>query len=73
MFAIPECRLNTTRTSVPRFLLFDADQLRRSALNFAVGRPPVAILMVAPLPIHGGYPQYICLPDTELADVPGGI
>lgn len=29
--------------------------------------------MVAALPIHGGYAQYICLPESELTPVPAGL
>src|SRR5262244_3567344 len=29
--------------------------------------------MVAALPIHGGYAQYICLPEDELTPVPAGL
>jgi NADPH:quinone reductase-like Zn-dependent oxidoreductase len=29
--------------------------------------------MVAALPIHGGYAQYICLPEAELTPVPAGL
>jgi NADPH:quinone reductase-like Zn-dependent oxidoreductase len=29
--------------------------------------------MVAALPIHGGYSQYICLPENELTPVPAGV
>jgi len=29
--------------------------------------------MVAALPIHGGYAQYICLPENELTSVPTGV
>jgi NADPH:quinone reductase len=29
--------------------------------------------MVAALPIHGGYAQYICLPESELTPVPAGV
>jgi NADPH2:quinone reductase len=29
--------------------------------------------MVAALPIHGGYSQYICLPEGELTPVPAGV
>ena len=29
--------------------------------------------MVAALPIHGGYAQYICLPEDELTHVPAGL
>jgi NADPH:quinone reductase-like Zn-dependent oxidoreductase len=29
--------------------------------------------VVAALPIHGGYAQYICLPDSELTRVPDGL
>src|SRR5262245_58226561 len=29
--------------------------------------------MVAALPIHGGYAQYICLPESELTPVPTGL
>ena len=28
---------------------------------------------VAALPIHGGYAQYICLPESELTPVPAGL
>lgn len=29
--------------------------------------------MIAALPIHGGYAQYICLPESELTPVPDGL
>src|SRR5262245_19842869 len=29
--------------------------------------------MVAALPVHGGYAQYICLPEGELTPVPAGL
>ncbi|MBS3651762.1 zinc-binding dehydrogenase [Pseudaminobacter sp. 19-2017] len=37
------------------------------ASNIAVGQ------MVAALPIHGGYAQYICLPEGDLTPVPAGL
>src|ERR1041384_1806925 len=33
----------------------------------------IAGLMVAALPIHGGYAQHICLPPSELTAVPDGL
>jgi NADPH:quinone reductase-like Zn-dependent oxidoreductase len=37
------------------------------ASHVAVGQ------MVAALPIHGGYAQYICLPESEITPVPAGL
>src|SRR5215467_11713298 len=43
------------------------DKTGEGASQVSVGQ------MVAALPIHGGYAQYICLPETELTPVPAGL
>src|SRR5262245_15572914 len=35
--------------------------------------PAMAGQVVAALPIHGGYAQYVCLPQSELTPVPAGL
>lgn len=43
------------------------DKIGTEASQTTVGQ------MVAALPIHGGYAQYICLPERELTPVPDGL
>ena len=43
------------------------DKAGEGASQAAVGQ------MVAALPVHGGYAQYICLPESEFTPVPAGV
>ncbi|PVE23757.1 alcohol dehydrogenase [Microvirga sp. KLBC 81] len=45
----------------------EVDKTGPDASRAAVGQ------MVAALPIHGGYAQYICLPESEITPVPDGL